>query len=587
MKKHFFLLVIIFSQYYSIVAQIVVQNNNETLLNNIHQEKIYVHFNSSFLITGETFYYKLYCLNSEDNTLSGLSKIAYVALIDSELNEVFKQKVILESGLGQGDFFIPTSIKSGNYKIVAYTQWIRNKGVTGFFNEDISIVNPFNENQNAILSKAIDTLNLDVINNLPATFDTSKTLKSNFIELNLTQSLFTTREKVTLQFKSLKEMESFGNYSISVRKITPFKILENPNAIAYSKIEANNNSVKNLKNKAIFLPELRGELISGTVVEKDTNLPLEDVRVSLSIAGKDNLLKMATTNNIGRFYFNLSEKYKQSVATIQLFNKNENYSINIETQTPLDYSHLKFNDYKITKAANKYILQQSINNQIENAYGTVKLSETVKSFDENAFYNSNEISFNLDDFTRFPTVKETIVEIVDVVTVKQRKGNAWLEVIWANRTYDSGLLPLVIFDGIIIQDHNEIVNYNANKIQKINVVREKYLYGTQLFEGIISFSSINGDFSKQSTNSASVNVELLKPLDKKTYFKQVYDTSDKLLRIPDFRNQLLWLPNLEISSKTTDITFFTSDNKGNYEIALEGFTINGKAVSIKEIIVVE
>ena len=586
MKKHFFLLLIIISQYYSVVAQKAVQNNNETLFNNIHQEKIFVHFNSTFLLTGETFYYKLYCLNSTNNKLSALSKIAYVALIDSELNEVFKQKATLESGLGQGDFFIPTSIKSGNYKVVAYTQWMRNAGDTAIFTEDISIVNPFNQNQNAILSKAIDTLNVDVSNNLPVTIDASKILKSNFIALNLPRGSFKNREKVTLQFESLKEMESYGNYSVSVRKIAPFKTLENQNAIESSKIETN-NSVINLKNKMIFLPELRGELISGTVVKKDTNLPVEDVKVSLSITGKDNVFKMATTNNLGQFYFNLSEKYKQAVATIQLLNNNENYSINLETQTPLDYSHLKFIDYKITKTANNYILQQSINNQIENAYGSVKPSETVKSSLENSFYNSKEISYNLDDFTRFPTVKETIVEIVDVLTVKQRKGNAFLEVIWANRTYDSGLLPLVIFDGIIIQDHNEIINYNANKIQTINVVREKYLYGTKLFEGIISFSSVNGDFSKQSASDTSVKMALLKPLDKKIYFKQVYDTSTNLKRIPDFRTQLLWLPNLEISSKTKHIDFFTSDVSGTFEISLEGFTINGNAVSLKEVIVVE
>ena len=74
MKKHFFLLLIIISQYYSVVAQKAVQNNNETLFNNIHQEKIFVHFNSTFLLTGETFYYKLYCLNSTNNKLSALSK---------------------------------------------------------------------------------------------------------------------------------------------------------------------------------------------------------------------------------------------------------------------------------------------------------------------------------------------------------------------------------------------------------------------------------------------------------------------------------------------------------------------------------
>jgi len=91
----------------------------------------------------------------------------------------------------------------------------------------------------------------------------------------------------------------------------------------------------------------------------------------------------------------------------------------------------------------------------------------------------------------------------------------------------------------------------------------------------------------QSTNNTSINLELLNPLDKKIYFKQVYDGSGKLKRIPDYRIQLLWLPNLEISSKTNEINFFTSDVNGTFEISLEGFTNNGDPVSLKEIIVVE
>ena len=575
MKKYFFLLLIIFSQYYSIVAQIVVQNNNETYFNNIHQEKIFVHFNDTFLLTGETFYYKLYCLNSENNTLSNLSKIAYVTLVDSELNEVFKQKVTLEAGLAQGDFFIPTSINSGNYKIIAYTQWMRNLGDNAVFSQDISIVNPFNKNQDAILSQEIDTLNISNV---------SETVKSNLIELKLNQNTFKNREKVAVQFKSLKELESYGNYSVSVRKILPFKTLRNLNAIEYSKIKRNHTI--NINNNAIFLPELRGELIAGLVTEKETNLPVEDVKVSFSITGKDNIFKMATTNNLGQFYFNIAENYKQPSATIQLLN-NKNYTISLNTQTPLNYSNLEFSNFKINKAASNYILKQSINNQIENAYATVKPIEIVAFKPEKPFYNSKQISYNLDDYTRFPTIKETIVEIVDVVTTKQRKGNASLEVIWANRTFDSGLLPLVIVDGVIIQDHNNIINYNANKIQTINVVREKYLYGTQLFEGIIAFSTIKGDFEQLETSNTSLKIALLRPLDKKIYFNQVYDTSENLQRIPDFRSQLLWLPNLEINSNTKDISFFTSDVNGTFEISLEGFTNNGNPVSLKEVIVVE
>jgi len=58
-------------------------------------------------------------------------------------------------------------------------------------------------------------------------------------------------------------------------------------------------------------------------------------------------------------------------------------------------------------------------------------------------------------------------------------------------------------------------------------------------------------------------------------------------RIPDYRQQLLWMPEFNFYGNEQEITFYTSDNKGVYEISFEGFTSQGKPVSIKEIITVE
>ncbi|MNL81466.1 hypothetical protein D3C87_2085940 [compost metagenome] len=57
-------------------------------------------------------------------------------------------------------------------------------------------------------------------------------------------------------------------------------------------------------------------------------------------------------------------------------------------------------------------------------------------------------------------------------------------------------------------------------------------------------------------------------------------------RIPDFRNQLLWNPDVKLN-KDSQTSFYTSDVAGNYEIRLEGFAKNGTPVSIKELIEVK
>ena len=45
-----------------------------------------------------------------------------------------------------------TALESGNYKIIAYTQWMRNSDIQNFYQNDISIINPFQENQKSILN---------------------------------------------------------------------------------------------------------------------------------------------------------------------------------------------------------------------------------------------------------------------------------------------------------------------------------------------------------------------------------------------------------------------------------------------------
>ena len=78
-------------------------------------------------------------------------------------------------------------------------------------------------------------------------------------------------------------------------------------------------------------------------------------------------------------------------------------------------------------------------------------------------------------------------------------------------------------------------------------------------------------------------VALSGPEPSKSYYVQEYNStaSNAYLRIPDFRNQLLWNPSLNLQKEQT-IAFYTSDVPGTYEIVLKGFTSEGKPVEIKK-----
>ncbi|GAA3518493.1 hypothetical protein GCM10022393_35770 [Aquimarina addita] len=112
--------------------------------------------------------------------------------------------------------------------------------------------------------------------------------------------------------------------------------------------------------------------------------------------------------------------------------------------------------------------------------------------------------------------------------------------------------------------------------------------GTQIFYGIINIETINGDYTDTITNPDFFKKSLLPVAPLKKYFHQKYEKGNSEYdRIPDFRNQLLWMPDVSVKDKKVVVDFFTSDVTGDFEISLEGFTENGKSVTSKAYFKVE
>ena len=245
-----------------------------------------------------------------------------------------------------------------------------------------------------------------------------------------------------------------------------------------------------------------------------------------------------------------------------------------------------FNDFKITPKLINLILKKSILNQVENAYHSVKNDSILPTNFVAPSYEYNEKKYFLNDYSRFKTLKETVTEVVDAVYILQNKGEYTFHVKFYNDVVKSDLLPLVLIDGVLIQNHHTIIDYDSNNIESIGVVRDKYIYGGQLFMGIISIKTFKADYKHSVSESYIKKVKLIKPQVSKKYFKQEYNDS-KLNRIPDFRNQLLWQPDFVLSNNEALISFYTSNNTGDYEICIEGYTNDGKPVSLREIISVK
>lgn len=129
-----------------------VPNDFEKLLENLEkqtfdyvQEKAYLHLDKPYYSKGDDLWFKAYTVAGPNHTPSPLSENLYVELIDPEGQMLKRLTVFLNKGLGKGDFELADSLAAGEYRLRAYTNWMRNFDEQFFFQRDFRIVDPFTD----------------------------------------------------------------------------------------------------------------------------------------------------------------------------------------------------------------------------------------------------------------------------------------------------------------------------------------------------------------------------------------------------------------------------------------------------------
>jgi len=578
--------VILFSSVFGF-SQYVVKDGGELLkLRKVPQEKIYLHHSAPIVFSGEYLYYKIYCQNAQTNRLGRISTVAYVALVNNAGNEVFQHKIKLDKGMGSGDFFVDTTVPSGNYKLVAYTQWMKNNGLNQLFQDDVTIVNPYLADQSALRHTSGTPAEASLPNDLATTSG------EELMELQFANDTYGKRDKVTFTLRNYKGNLGHGNYSILIRKKDGLGSRTNLSAASYAtRYLTAGKQLQQGVGDSIFLPEQRGELFYGQVVDTKGGVPAKDKTVIVSVPGKEHLLKNAITDDSGHFYTYIRKDYKNPQSIVQVLEEG-NYTINLKKQPQLDYAGLTFSNFYLDKGMQKTIQQRSVHNQIENAFFSVKPDSILPKEAIDVFDGGEPEIFELDDYTRFRTLEETFVEVFNRVGYRNEgKGNEYIRVAQVfekfNEPYND-YKAIVLIDGVFIPDHSKIKDFDARKIKYIKVLSDVLAIGSMPYQGLVAIETFDGDFYETYTNENTISSALELPKPRKNYFRQRFEAAaPQTTQIPDYRYILLWEPFVDLESEEAQFDFYTSDVAGEYEIFLEGFTSYGKPVSLRKTLIVE
>lgn len=533
--------------------------------------------NANVLLTGECLSYKVYNLLESGKT-STQSKISYVSLRTDKDSVIFDHKLKLQHGTAYGTFFIPPALKTGKYKLLNYTNFSLDNEIKAVAHRKVYIINPFIKSVTNVQKDSAQTKEVLAPYAIPISFAPQALSSGPSIKTN--KPSYKKREKISIGIENPSGAKGYGNYTLSVRKVDPVKVPD-PRLSNYTNVAEMGNM--------LYIPELRGEIISGKVLTLENKEPAANKIVALSIPGKNYVFKTAKTNSKGQFFLSIDEPYETKNCIIQINEPNrERYKITLDHKR-YKIKEEEFPTLKLDAGLKDWLQERSIQLQIANAY--FKQDSIVADIGlENLFYKGLGTEFKLDEYTRFPSLKETFVEVITLARIRKKNGKDALEVFDPYNPYKEGpfstLAPLLLLDGILVQDPNDILFYNAREIESIRVFPQTYRYGPKIYRGIIDFKTIEEDYEPHLDRPHIIEFKLIRPLPEKKYSSPDY-SSNTLDRIPDYRTQLCWEPNMELSSEAITNSFYASDVAGIYAVTLEGYTNNGQYVFVEQRLVVE
>ena len=507
--------------------------------------------NESIFFTADYF-----CINGPDSII--WSKVLYVELIKWNGVKLANLKLKLDKSGSSASLRIPGDLLSGNYYLRAYTKWMRNFSVNDYEYRLIKIVNPFSAETDAGPAEIPDSQKT-ILNLKP-----SKEFIQG-INCSMNKSQYQRREKAEVElYINDNKSVSCHDFCVSVAKAgsidTSFLFLkpyQETSGIKWGNIE--------------YLPEISGITISGKIIDKTSNAPKRNLLVSISEPANGEFFSVYQTGDKGRFIFSLPDLYGKYDFFIQSeaadTGLTEFLIDNGFCNRPVSLPYVAFS---LNEDEKHLIRDMMVNMQLNEKF--FSRPDTANKFRTNrqqpvAFYGSGRHTYYTKKYIELPNIEEFFNEIIIEGNAVYSKGKTKLAI--AGSTGFSSYPLLIFLDNIPVNNDDRLLKLPLDKIERVDVIESGYMIGNMKYSGLLSIYSKNKDFAGIDLNKNSMFFvfDLFSNENSDfTFSENSYDS-----RIPDRRNLLYWNPDIQLSAdKKTTISFYTSDNKGDYVVYIFG-----------------
>ena len=119
----------------------------------------------------------------------------------------------------------------------------------------------------------------------------------------------------------------------------------------------------------------------------------------------------------------------------------------------------------------------------------------VLDYDATVLGTRPELTYNLDEYRQFFTVREVLLEYVNCVS-NFKINDAPQLIVHIDQAPSASLWPsLVLIDGMPVTNVERLLSYDARRIHYINIYGGQYTFGNVLYNGILSFVTRSGQLT--------------------------------------------------------------------------------------------
>ncbi|HYE56633.1 MAG TPA: hypothetical protein VD996_17415, partial [Chitinophagaceae bacterium] len=328
-----------------------------------------------------------------------------------------------------------------------------------------------------------------------------------------------------------------------------------------------------------FLPEYEGLTINARIVDRRNGSPAPGVLSYVSFADERFQVSNAVSNDKGQAVFLAKNIYGPQELVIQADSNRNTYRIDLSDAFAPRPTALSLPRFTLPEMWKDQLSFHHVNTRIANSFRPESAQQYVPpiTYDTTLFYGKPDKRYYLDDYTRFPTMEEVMREYVSEVRVRKERAGFHYEVMNIPAKLFFNEAPLVLLDGVPVFNVDKIIAFDPLKVKQIDVIGRKYFWGNLVTNGIVSYSTYEGDLAGFELDPAAVVMEFQGLQLQREFYQPDYTTPNKKAsRVPDVRNVLYWKGDLDAgASGRLKAGFYTSDLPGTYIIIVQGLDDNG------------